>query len=270
MLGRTATIVRSAVHYAFPRTSFRLIHARDRHDETEMELLPALVSPALDAVDVGANVGRYTALLSTLARHVHAFEPHPRLARLLRAALPTNVTVDQVAISDGPGQVILHVPIVGGRQDEGLAYIDERRDPSECMTIPVESVALDAAGLDDVGFIKVDVEGHELKVLSGARNLIDAQRPIAIVEAEDRHRRGTVSEVFDFFAQRGYDGFFVFDRQLYDVANFVPSLQDPAVLTGLPDNVARRSIPYVNNFIFIPDERRQTDIRRRIEHILEH
>ncbi|WP_158811712.1 FkbM family methyltransferase [Beijerinckia sp. L45] len=262
--------MRSAAHYAFPRTSFRLIHARDRHDETEMELLPALVSPALDAIDVGANVGRYTALLSALARHVHAFEPHPRLARLLRAALPNNVTVEQIAISDGPGQVILHVPIVGGRQDEGLAYIDERRDPSECMTIPVESAALDSMDLDEVGFIKVDVEGHELKVLCGARKLIEVQRPIAIIEAEDRHCSGTVSDVFDFFAQRSYDGFFVFNRHLYDVADFAPSLQDPAVLVDLPDNVARRSIPYVNNFLFIPNERRPTDIRRRIAHILAH
>jgi FkbM family methyltransferase len=137
---------RTAFHYAFPRISFKLMHMRRVHDEVEMDLLPILVDEHKEAVDVGANVGRYAKPLSALATHVHAFEPHPRLARVLSRSLPRNVTVNQTAVSSTFGRVVLHIPIVHGRQDEGIAHIsspseDERCDKIEVACVPLDTLA---------------------------------------------------------------------------------------------------------------------------------
>ena len=110
MIGSFGNLIRTGIYYSMPKLAFRLHHMRHHHDEIEMDLLPALVDPEREAVDVGANIGRYTLPLSRLARHVHAFEPHPRLAYVLSAALDDNVSVHQVLVSDEPGVLALTTP----------------------------------------------------------------------------------------------------------------------------------------------------------------
>lgn len=268
MLSKATTTIRSAVHYAFPQTSYRLIHSRHNHDEVELELLPLLVNQSRQAIDVGANVGRYAKPLASLARHVHAFEPHPRLAHILRASLPPNVTVRQVAVSDAPGRVLLYVPVFNGREDEGLGSIDDPAHDSGCLRMEVEATTLDTMASLDVGFVKIDVEGHEANVLAGARKLIADQRPILLVEAEERHNPGGVEENVAFFGARAYDGLFVFNRQILNVRSFNPSMQDISVFSRITAAAPRRSIPYVNNFIFIPTELRTPELMGQLESML--
>src|ERR1700681_4902013 len=94
-------------HYLMPRSAFRRIMATQAEAEIELNLLPALVDPARAAIDVGANAGVYSLQLSRLAACVYSFERHPRMARILRANMPSNVTVRQGAVSDVDGQARL-------------------------------------------------------------------------------------------------------------------------------------------------------------------
>jgi len=95
-----------------PRVAFLMARFNHVHDESEIELLPFLVDPERQAIDVGANIGRYTLPLSRRAAHVHAFEPHPRLAAVLRATFPSRATIYEAAASDRNGMTQLHIPFV--------------------------------------------------------------------------------------------------------------------------------------------------------------
>ena len=58
-------------------------------------------------------------------------------------------------------------------------------------------------------FLKIDVEGHELAVLQGARQTLKKHRPTILVECEARHRPdGDVRPVFEFLQSLGYGGSF--------------------------------------------------------------
>ena len=59
----------------------------------------------------------------------------------------------------------------------------------------METIRLDDLDLDDVGFIKIDVEGHELDLLAGARNFFSINRPACIIECREKNRR----QVEDYF-----------------------------------------------------------------------
>jgi FkbM family methyltransferase len=232
-----------------PRAAFRLRLRRiDRWKTFEhgYHLLPMLVDPTRAAVDVGANEGFYAGKMARFTARVHCFEPLPWMADDLARKEPTNVVVHRAALSDHVGTTVLRIPYRGATVLHGTATIepDNALDDAE----RVEEVAcpvttLDAAVGEPVGFVKIDVEGHELAVLRGAAGILDRDRPIVLVESERRHRAGAPEDVFAFLAERGYAGVALMDDKLFGLDGFAVAHHQA------PTRHGRR---YVNNFLFFP------------------
>jgi hypothetical protein len=88
-------------------------------------------------------------------------------------------------------------------------------------------------------------------VLEGANGLLERSEPIFLVEAEERHRNGAVSSIFDFFFNRAFRGFFLLDNAVRSAEQFaIASLQDHRALQA--DGGRKPGRPYVNNFFFFP------------------
>ena len=246
---------RAAFHYALPRYAYRRLTSQAwREEEIEMDLLPVLIDTAREAVDVGANVGHYAVRLSALVPLVHAFEAHPRLAYVLRRSLPENVKVYSRAVSDRKGHAVLVVPF-HNRPVEGMASLTSDRTAVNAaraeMQVRVETSMLDELADRDIGFVKIDVEGHEGQVLAGATRLIERQRPTFIIEVEERHRADSVAEVFRYFSEQGYSGVFIKGSSIFSTSQFTADLQSADL--NRP-GLARKDLEYVNNFIFMPQE----------------
>lgn len=106
-----------------------------------------------------------------------------------------------VAVSNVEGTSRLKIPLQGDVLLSGWATLESRVDleADDFRVMEVQTVCLDSFGFEDVCFVKIDVEGHELSVLEGARNLFAASRPTCILECRDRNRQA----VNDFFEQLG-------------------------------------------------------------------
>jgi FkbM family methyltransferase len=239
-----------------PRLLWRY-RVRSRHispDEPEAALLPRLTDRHKISIDVGAAQGAYTALLVPLSKRVIAFEPEPQFAEALRAMFADTplVEVRQIALSDGAGTMEMRVPASAPwrstvEQANGLAYT------LATAAVDVDAFCLDHFKFSDaVGFIKIDVEGHESAVLRGARETIRVHRPNVLIEVEEQHRPGSLQEVFGFFEKLNYYGHFMMPtdgNKLHALRSFSRDLyQNVAAL----DEHGRRRGPYVNNFIFTP------------------
>src|SRR5262245_6830284 len=140
--------------------------------EAEAGLLPWLVDRERIAIDVGAADGFYSWHLKRLARDVIAFEPNPRSAAGLRRMAP-HLDVRELALSNTKGSTILRIPISGRVAASGWGTIHVGNDFSEISPDALESFTVQTVRLDDlelrnVGFLKIDVEGHEKEVLEGA------------------------------------------------------------------------------------------------------
>lgn len=249
-IARTKTALRDA----FPALWLRwhLMH-RPKSAEVELAFLDRIVAAGAVTVDVGANCGLYTRALARLSRRVHAFEPSAKMAALLRRTSAANVQVHGIALSDRVGEAELLIPQGENGAVHGLASLEPQlaRAVPVCAVQPVPVARLDAVMQDDVAFVKIDVEGHELNVLAGATSVIERCRPVFLVEAEDRHRANATASVFEFFRRRGYEGFFLDDGDVLAVDQFDAALfQDPASL--LPNGGRRKAAAYVNNFFFFP------------------
>jgi hypothetical protein len=98
--------------------------------------------------------------------------------------------------------------------------------------------------LGDVGFVKVDVEGHELDVLAGLSDLLVACLPNLIIEIGDARRGGSLSEVRGCLEPLGYLGFRLDERGLLTVLPKEMEIKGSVNVIFLPmhDDVGDRSI----------------------------
>jgi FkbM family methyltransferase len=211
--------------------------------DRELEFLPLLVAARRTALDVGANEGLYTYALARWFDRVEAFEPLPESAAVIEAYGARNVRVHRVALAARSGNGVLHVPVEGDTVNSQRASLTGRGAGRE---VPVPLETIDHYGFENVSFIKIDVEGHELDVLQGAAATLAAQRPVLLVEIEQRHLPFPMRRVFEFLQDRGYHGYFVEGAELRPIRDFAPERhQEPF----LEDVMSPR---YVNDFFFLP------------------
>jgi len=125
----------------------------------------ALLKPNAVVWDIGANVGLYTLAAARRVSQVVAFEPLSRNVTALRRHLQLNHVHNVQVVEAAVGS------------HDGMAYLAEGDSPSEAHiaphgTIRVQAVSLDrwmaTTGAPRPDVVKIDVEGAEMHVLSGA------------------------------------------------------------------------------------------------------
>jgi FkbM family methyltransferase len=232
----------------------------ERFGEVEMHLVKHLCDPKRDAIDVGANCGGYVHFMLPCARRVHAFEPISEFqADLLRkfGANP-HFNLWPIGLSDDAARLDLFIPRINGTLVHGCATASPQaaRAYPECDKVNIRLDALDDLFYGDVGFIKIDVEGHELKVLLGAKETIQKCQPRILVEIDEHLNPGGLRTLDMFFATLRYQGFYVHNYQLLPAADFQPEvLQDPLNRVDLTRSLKERvgtGEQYISNFIYIP------------------
>lgn len=239
-----------------PPLRYRAIAAQYRLSEGELRRLADFVPRDSAAVDIGAWWGPWTYWLARRVVSVDTFEPVPYIADFLKAVTGPNVTIHNVALSDRSEDAILHVPS-SGTGSEGRSTLHE--PPFDGATdISVQVVPLDSVSLPKrIGFIKVDVEGHEMQVLRGASQTIAEHRPVLLVEVESHDDRQTrVEDVVDLLAGHGYEASFLRKGAWLPIGEFDLERDQRA----LADTVRNRGLlanmlltrGYINNFLFRP------------------
>jgi FkbM family methyltransferase len=235
-----------------PSLSIRLIATTNyKSGEPELKILKDIVDPNKNSIDIGANKGVYTYFLLQLSRQVFAYEPNPELAKFLVKAVGSKVNVYPIALSNEEGTATLSVPIVDTFEYDQLGSLKQEVTDTERMkTFTVPLKRLDDQGHTNVGFIKIDVEGHEEATIDGAIDLITKQRPTLMIEIEQKHHTDKdIAEIFAKILALGYEGFFVLDGELHSLNEFSKEKhQDTKNYEGL----SSLGKTYICNFIFKP------------------
>ncbi|MGY6499532.1 MAG: FkbM family methyltransferase [Acidimicrobiales bacterium] len=224
---------------------FRVAPVLYRRQEPELGLVRHFVPADRTAIDIGGWLGPWTRELARRCPSVHTFEPQPDLAAFLRKVVPANVTVHEAAVSDQQGVLPLVIPSAGTGQ-KALASLDREADEG-AVVHQVRVVRLDDESFDDVGFIKIDVEGREREVIDGALTLVRRDRPVILLEAEQRHLDSPLADLFEHVIALGYDGWFLREGAWHPLAEFDV---DADQLAHVDDVIGPA---YINNFLFLPD-----------------
>lgn len=197
-------------------------------DAGELGMIQKHLANAKEVFDLGANVGVWTVLMGKAnpKARVHSFEPSPDTFNLLKKNVEQNncpnVVLNMAAVSDRSGKLNFEVPknvsIFGrvapsrhGEDDEG------RFLNADLFTVPaIQLIEYCAANsINEIDFIKIDVEGHEFAALKGLEPFLQEHKVKAIyIETikENHDRMGTnFSDLLKFLRDCGYK-FYVISR----------------------------------------------------------
>lgn len=186
----------------------------DEYEAKTANLIKRLFRQGFVAFDVGANIGAYTLLMADRAGEsgrVYAFEPQPeefqKLVENTSLNRLSNVRLMTCALSDQPGHATLY-SYASGFTNRGASSLHPDRVSADARSFSVELSTVDALvqaeGLQRLDFMKVDTEGHDFKVLLGARESLRRFRPHVIFEY---HAPYWQQEGFDFSdAERLFEG----------------------------------------------------------------
>ncbi len=174
-----------------------------------LELFRDYCRPGDLAVDVGANIGEVSIILSQqvgATGRVIAFEPHPRIVRYLKGNLALNgclnVTAKNLAIAAAPGTV---------RMTDSKRDDMNRVHDGPGIAVPASTLDAEIAGTETIALLKIDVEGSELRVLEGGPRTVARAQCINCEMGEEHHRRYGygMADLIGFLLRQGFQTFVV-------------------------------------------------------------
>lgn len=172
-------------------------------------------------IDVGANFGYHTLLFSKeVKQNVFAFEPQLQNFQLLEKNINDNNITNIIPYNLACGDVNcdIQMPIMNESDPNQLYKINMGDFTPNIVNNITETTTTKSIVLDEMEFtsqidlIKIDVQGWEKKVLSGAYNLLKIHKPILIVEFEWfqlQKTNTTCQELFDFIKNNNYHIFYL-------------------------------------------------------------
>jgi FkbM family methyltransferase len=159
------------------------------------------------AIDVGSNNGCNSIHYAQRFDHVECFEPTPLAQVLWQQTIKDNGVVNAQLYAMALGSCADTREMLSYPRNGGHNHIRATDRVTKKHMFNTDVVALDSLSFDQVGYIKIDVEGFELPVLQGAVETIDQWRPTIQLElvANQCRRFGYLAEdLIEFMRARDY------------------------------------------------------------------
>ena len=159
----------------------------------------------LNCLDIGANIGTHTVILSSLFKNVYAFEPQKDIFDLLKLNIEVNNCTNVTPYNFGLGEKekTAELGFIDKNKSNnfgGVGIIDKNKlKEGEQKGESINIKTLDSLNITDLGFIKIDVEGYEYNALLGGKQTIKKYRPTIVFEQHD-----SKSKLFNWLNELGY------------------------------------------------------------------
>jgi FkbM family methyltransferase len=176
------------------------------------------INSEVNFIDIGAHIGTYSWTIAPHAKHTYSFECNPVVyncmcANIFLKDLNHKITAYSFGLSSDEGEATYYVRSKDGGGN-GFTFLGEKREESSLGTLKLPLKRLDDLNIENIGLIKIDVEGHEIHVLKGALKTLEKNNwPPILFESWDEWRETREhmipasklrSELFQFLNNIGY------------------------------------------------------------------
>lgn len=155
-------------------------------------------SQGMTCIDLGANVGDYTRMMASVAKRVIAFEPDPWTLGVLQANVADldNVKIEGVAAGTHEGRVLLyrHVqfeenPVLHSDSSSLVASKSNVAEEGAVEVSQIDFIAYLERLNEDIGTIKMDIEGAEVDLLEALLDRTEIMKRISFIFVETHESR---------------------------------------------------------------------------------
>ena len=218
-------------HYQYPLSSFRDIEVNgiklrvdvgdyighciyfgfNGTERKSYEKLFSLCRPDFYIVDIGANIGYTSLVMSSLVKTgaVVGFEPDPysyqQILGNYKRNKQTNVKCYNIGLGEQSGIAFLEERLETCRGANRIAAKDVSGIEIKLDTFDTIFPQLDFKKID---LIKIDVEGYELKILRGAKEILKRFKPLLFIEVDENNLKDqgdSAKELIFFLQELGYN-----------------------------------------------------------------
>lgn len=205
--------------FAFDHIGLK-INMEGRYERDSLDILRKflvsqnLIETSDFAIDIGANIGNHSVFFAEFFSRVYSFEPNPKTFKLLEFNCNgKNIILINYGLSDICGRLRFAV---------SSTNIGGSRVILEDGPVSGEIIHIDVHRLDDIeeipqtkiALIKIDVEGHELHVIRGAKKIIQNNKPAIVFELHPHEIKDGTSSVIDELKNEGYK-FYTIQNRFY-------------------------------------------------------
>ena len=232
---------------------YRAYKYKNRIDKGGISFIQSNIRNGQIVFDIGAHKAGYLYFILKqvgASGKIFAFEPQSILYQYIKKLKTLlnweNLTIEHLALSDSKGTVMLNIPKrkSGQNTSPSATIVEQKKHSDFAFTEIVSTETLDSYCLQhniEPDFLKIDVEGNELRIFQGGVNTLKKYKPKILVEIEARHvGEETVMETFNFMESLGYEGHFIHGL------NFIP-LKD---FSFNKNQNTKDMKNYCNNFTF--------------------
>ncbi|MFW6310383.1 MAG: FkbM family methyltransferase [Prolixibacteraceae bacterium] len=206
---------------------------KNKNDIGGIDFLISTLKKGDAVLDIGAHKAGYLYWMQKITGNegkIFAFEPQSVLFDYLTYIKEifhwNNVTVEHLALSDNAGETTLYIPLNKIRKKSSpeatILNIQNKKTVVKKEKIKTDTLDSYCSKMNiKPAFIKIDVEGNELNVFHGGKNIITKYKPKILVEIEARHAgKDKVLKTFEFLKNLGYHGFFLHHSGRIPLVNF--------------------------------------------------
>ena len=155
------------------------------YEKRNIEIMRALTKGLEGAfLDIGANLGNHTVLLAPGFDTVAAFEPNPSTLQRLRVNLALNGLEGCHVFGHGLSDLNATLPFHAetGSNPGASRFLDESSSGALDLQVRIGDDVVEESGFGPISALKIDVEGHEERVIAGLARTIAAHGPFVFLE----------------------------------------------------------------------------------------
>jgi len=162
------------------------------------------INPKRNIIDLGANIGTHSVIYSNYTSgNIYAFEPQKIVYDILVKNIELNNCVNIIPYNFGASNVSKEFYMNAcyeNKDNHGAFKIDDTL--SEETGLKIECKIIDELNIQDVCYVKIDVEGHEYEALLGMKQLLIRDHPTIMIEIHESCP--TKNDTFSLLVELGY------------------------------------------------------------------
>lgn len=159
-------------------------------ERSEIQFFIKYFEPSVNFLDIGANIGLYSALALSRENHsgkIISFEPHNETFSYLEKTLEANrgnvQKTDTILIKKAASDISGKTTLFTNPENKGdnRLYNDQNLNDGNLVEVTTIDTTCQNEKVDNIGFVKIDVQGFEYKAISGARKVLSTSKDCIIL-----------------------------------------------------------------------------------------